>query len=81
MPSRNELTSIIDFSVPPKADFSIAHKIDINYFQSAESSWEYWSSSPFAHFSDKAWMVNFYHGISSGIDGFKSYALPVRLVR
>jgi hypothetical protein len=70
MPANQELTSIVDMSRFEPA-------IDINYFPNTES-W-YWSSSPYAYLSGRAWYVGFYYG-DSNYD-FKYRTVFVRLVR
>ena len=79
MPTRQDLTSIIDFS-------KVGPTIDKNYFQSTKSEW-YWSSSPVANDSSVAWSVYFAYGDSSVYYGgssnhsYKSFNNFVRLVR
>lgn len=71
IPTRQELTSIIDFS-------SINPAIDMNYFQNTQSNL-YWSSSPLSYGSKNTWVVNFNGGDSGNIGKNNNYFL--RLVR
>ena len=71
LPSKKELLSIVNYSKSYSA-------IDGAYFPNTQSG-EYWSSSPDAHDSYRAWGVFFNRGQDSG--DHKSNTLFVRLVR
>jgi hypothetical protein len=71
VPTLMELDSIVDLGRTNPS-------IDISYFPNTESV-RYWSSSPYAGYSDVAWFVYFGHGY----DGYaySSYDYVLRLVR
>ncbi|QVL49251.1 MAG: DUF1566 domain-containing protein [Thiocapsa sp.] len=71
LPSVDELLSII-------SNDRINPAIDTGYFPYTVSN-GFWSSSPIAGYSDRAWPVNFGYGNVGHYE--KSYALYVRLVR
>lgn len=73
MPTVDELLTIADLGIA-----SPGPTIDPTYFPNTPA-WYFWSGSPFAGYSDDAWVVNF----SNGFDGadFRGNAGRVRLVR
>jgi hypothetical protein len=71
LPNKNELSSIVDFSIDDKA-------IDSDYFPNTKNLM-YWSSSSLAFNNGKAWAVYFGYGFDFYRD--KSDGYHVRLVR
>ncbi|MDO9041940.1 MAG: DUF1566 domain-containing protein [Desulfocapsaceae bacterium] len=71
LPNIKELTSIVE-------EQCYDPSINLNRFPNTPSS-VVWSGSPFAYYSDSAWVVNFYYG--SSFNGDRSYGDQVRLVR
>ena len=72
MPTVKELEGIVDFGRTNPA-------IDPTYFPNTPN-WYFWTGSPLANFSNNAWVVGFYDGVSaSGDDRGDGYF--VRLVR
>jgi hypothetical protein len=71
LPSRNELRSLVHRG-------RVNPAIDTAYFPNTPSNW-FWSSSPYANYSDSAWSILFYYG-DGGIL-YKSNGHQVRLVR
>jgi len=72
LPNKNELASIVEYRCFRPA-------INSQAFPNTPSAW-YWSSSPYAYFSNLAWYVHFYFG-DVGYGGKDSYFSRVRLVR
>ena len=71
MPTKRELNSLVDFSVPTTA-------LDVNYFPNTKSSF-YWSSTP--NYSDaNAWRISFSDGNSVSAGARKSNVAYIRLV-
>ena len=71
MPTKRELNSLVDFSVPTTA-------LDVNYFPNTKSSF-YWSSTP--NYSDaNAWRISFSDGNSVSAGARKSNSAYIRLV-
>jgi len=71
VPNTQELMSIVDNSRTNPS-------IDINYFPNTISS-SFWSASPNASYTSRAWVVNFYDGSSDF--GNRNVSRYVRLVR
>lgn len=82
LPTREELTSIIDYSKPYPGPV-----IDSNYFPATPSSLFRSSSTHARYNSEYAWLVGFASGITDyGQKGYtfasyEYYVFPVRLVR
>lgn len=72
MPTRDELQNLVDYSVayPGPA-------IDANWFP--DTSYAYWTSSPYAGNTEDAWVVNFGYGVV-GVD-LRHGNFQLRLVR
>lgn len=76
VPTVAELSSIVN-----KGTFNPA--IDTDYFPQTQSNW-YWSSSPVANDSGKAWAVDFINGgdsVTGGLNASRFNDFHVRLVR
>lgn len=71
VPNSKELSSIVELKCWDPS-------ISISVFPSTPSWW-YWSSSPYASYSNNVWFVNFNDGGDGS--GSKSFILYVRLVR
>ncbi|MGK5090932.1 DUF1566 domain-containing protein [Deltaproteobacteria bacterium TL4] len=71
LPSKNELQSIVDYSVYSPA-------INSTYFPNTKSS-NYWSSTTSASYTSYAWYVYFYNGYVDGY--YKTNTNYVRCVR
>jgi hypothetical protein len=71
LPNQKELQSLVERRCYGPA-------INLTAFPNAKSGWA-WSSSPYASYSDFAWVVNFSYGNGSGVGKYGS--LAVRLVR
>ena len=72
LPNKNELESLVERRCYDPA-------INARFFPNTPSNW-FWSSSPYAGYSDDAWGVNFNNGYV-GNPYNKGHALYVRLVR
>lgn len=71
LPNINELKSIIDKGrVNPAI---------VNAFTQTETTYYYWSSTPYEGYEDGAWVVDFYDG--SARSNYKGTTLYVRCVR
>ena len=73
VPDVNELKTLID-----KIKGKEGNYIDADVFPENNGDW-IWSSSPYASYSDHAWIVYFSNGGS--YNDYKSYVDNVRLVR
>ncbi|EKK9985905.1 DUF1566 domain-containing protein [Vibrio vulnificus] len=71
LPNKNELASIVEYRC-------YAPAINGQAFPNTPSNF-YWSSSPYAYYSDSAWLVYFYDGSVSNSVKHSNY--HVRLVR
>ena len=71
LPNVKELASLVEKRCSSPA-------INATLFPTTPSAW-FWSSSPFASYSDNAWIVNFYHGLVN--DDNRNNYNSVRLVR
>ena len=66
-----ELSSIVDYS-------RVNPAIDTDYFPNTNSA-NFWSSSPYANYSNHAWIIYFNYGYGSY--DYRYYNTHVRLVR
>jgi len=73
IPSREELQSIVDYSIPDPGP-----TINAGYFPNTVSSY-YWSSTTYALYTSNAWGVYFHNGNDD--DVLKSSSCYVRAVR
>jgi hypothetical protein len=73
MPTRKELQGIVSFD-------RVSPAIDTGYFPNTPASSVVWSGSPYAGYSDGAWLVVFDLGVS-GYDNLSNGDYQVRLVR
>lgn len=71
LPNIKELTSIVEVQCYGPA-------INLNRFPNTPSS-VVWSGSPYAYYSNCAWLVHFYNGFSNNY--YRNYNYQVRLVR
>jgi hypothetical protein len=70
LPNKKELLSIVDYSIYNPSISSVFQNI---------TSYNYWSSTTSASYTNYAWLVYFYNGFTSNY--YKSYSRYVRCVR
>ena len=74
MPRAAELQSIVHYGRSNPA-------IDTGFFPNTQSSW-FWSSSPYAYYSSRAWNLHFYYGyVLDSYGKGNPYDYQARLVR
>ena len=73
LPTAKELESLVDYGVAYPGP-----TIDATWFPNTVGK-AFWSSSPYVGYASDAWFVYFDGGYVNS--GYRSYALPVRLVR